>query len=131
MKKPDNEDLNFSELTKKQKEILLEWAKKVKGIQKNDQLSFKEKITELKTLNNSGAFKSSTKIITAYVKRYWRNANWTERLALLGAGGTLIVFGSGGAGISALGGAIGLPLFLVTAAGGALIGIIIDKLESK
>lgn len=125
----ENNNLDFTEISADQKTILLDWAKKVKFIQKNKDLSFRQKLKKLNKLNNADTFKSISKLVVLHSKRYWKSASWAEKLGIIGASGTLIVFGSGGAGIAALGGAIGLPLFLVTAAGGTLIGTIIDKLE--
>lgn len=80
-------------------------------------------------LNNSGAFKSSSKLALYYSKKYWKNASYAERLAIIAAGGTFSVVGFGGAGVVALGGAVGMPLFFLTGAGGAFIGTIIDRLN--
>ena len=68
----------------------------------------------------------------------WREVKrvgWTERglpagMAIGGAVGALTLSGQG-AGIAALGGAIGLPLFVVFGAGGALAGVIIDEIRKK
>lgn len=129
--KVDNDKIDFERLTHTEKEVLLEWAKKVKSIQQNKSLNMQVKIKELRTLNNSKAFNSCTKLITAYSKKYWKSASWAERMGIIGGVGALTLFGFGGAGVAALGGAIGVPLFLLTAAGGTLIGTIIDKLENK
>lgn len=122
-------DFEVQHLSKEEKKILLDWAKNVKTIQKDKNLNFNSKINALKELNNSGAFRSSTKFVTSKTKHYWKNASWSERLGIIGGSGALAIAGFGGAGIAALGGAVGLPLFLVTAAGGTLIGTIIDKLD--
>jgi hypothetical protein len=94
-----------------------------------DKLIFKrEKIYDLKKLNNKQAISLSLK----YSINYWKDANWAQKIGIVGLGGGLALAGtSGGAGIAALGGAIGLPLFLVTGAGGAFIGTIIDTLVKK
>ena len=42
---------------------------------------------------------------------------------------TILTIGGEGAGIAALGTAIGVPLYLVVGAGGVLLGTIIDELE--
>ena len=52
-------------------------------------------------------------------------------MAILAGGGTLLTAGLAGSGIAALGGAIGVPLFLLTAAGGSFVGLIIDSLVKK
>ena len=131
MESSEYQDLDFSDLSNKEKEVVLEWAKKVRATQKNSSLSVKEKIKAIKELNNKEAFNSCSKIAMMYSKRYWKNASWAERLSILAGGGTIMAVGFAGSGVAALGTAVGIPFFLVTAAGGAFIGMIIDKLESK
>lgn len=114
------------------KEKVLNWALEVRKIQEDKTLSKKQKIYNLKRLNNIQAFKNVVSIALKYSKSYWKNAPWSQKIGIIGLTTGLIVAGaSGGAGIAALGGAIGLPLFLVTAAGGTFIGTIIDSLKKK
>ena len=115
-----------------EKQNVLNWAVEVRKIQQNNKLSSKEKIYDLKNLNNKQVFKNVISIVLNYSKSYWKKANWAQKIGIIGLTGGLIVAGaSGGAGIAALGGAIGLPLFLVTTAGGTFIGTIIDSLNKK
>jgi hypothetical protein len=125
--KSDLEKLNDIE-----RQNVLNWAVEVRKIQQNNKLSSKEKIYDLKNLNNKQVFKNVISIVLNYSKSYWKKANWAQKIGIIGLTGGLIVAGaSGGAGIAALGGAIGLPLFLVTTAGGTFIGTIIDSLNKK
>ena len=125
--KSDLEKLNETE-----RQNVLNWAVEVRKIQHNNKLTTKEKIYDLKNLNNKQAFKNVISIVLNYSKSYWKKANWAQKIGIIGLTGGLIVAGaSGGAGIAALGGAIGLPLFLVTTAGGTFIGTIIDSLNKK
>lgn len=124
-------DLEFDKLSQEEKAKILAWARQVRAIQKNPALNFKQKFNALKQLNNSQAFKSTNKFVLMHSKRYWKHAPWTERIGLIGLAGGAIVFGVQGAGIAALGGAVGLPLFLLTGAGGALVGMIIERLDKK
>ena len=115
-----------------EKQNVLNCAVEVRKIQQNNKLSSKEKIYDLKNLNNKQVFKNVISIVLNYSKSYWKKANWAQKIGIIGLTGGLIVAGaSGGAGIAALGGAIGLPLFLVTTAGGTFIGTIIDSLNKK
>lgn len=115
-----------------EKQNVLNWAVEVRKIQQNNKLSSKEKIYDLKNLNNKQVFKNVISIVLNYSKSYWKKANWAQKIGIIGLTGGLIIAGaSGGAGIAALGGAIGLPLFLVTTAGGTFIGTIIDSLNKK
>ncbi len=121
--------LNLDSLKEEERIQLLVWAENVKAIQKDKSLTKKKKISRLIKLSNSNTFKSCSKLAMSYSKKYWKNASYAERLGIIGAGGALTLVGFGGAGIAALGGAIGVPLFLITAAGGTFIGTIIDKLN--
>ena len=115
-----------------ERQNVLNWAVEVRKIQQNNKLSSKEKIYDLKNLNNKQVFKNVISIVLNYSKANWKKANWAQKIGIIGLTGGLIVAGaSGGAGIAALGGAIGLPLFLVTTAGGTFIGTIIDSLNKK
>ena len=115
-----------------ERQNVLNWAVEVRKIQQNNKLSSKEKIYDLKNLNNKQVFKNVISIVLNYSKSYWKKANWAQKIGIIGLTGGLIIAGaSGGAGIAALGGAIGLPLFLVTTAGGTFIGTIIDSLNKK
>ena len=64
-----------------------------------------------------------------------KRVGWTERglparMAIGAAAASLTLTGQG-AGIAALGGAIGVPLFVVFGAGGALAGVIIEEAVKK
>ena len=116
-------------LKQEEKSNVLNWALEVKQIQQNKNLSKKEKIYELRQLNNQKTFVNAVSISKNFFIEKWKSANWAKRIALVGGGIGLVIGGSQGAGIAALGGAIGVPLFLVTAGGGALIGLIIESLD--
>ena len=60
----------------------------------------------------------------------WKERGLPARMAMAAAAAALTLSGQG-AGIAALGGAIGVPLFVVFGAGGALAGVIIDELRKK
>jgi hypothetical protein len=64
----------------------------------------------------------------AEVKRHgWEERNTPARWGLVGAGAG-ILFG-GGAGIAALGGAIGLPLWIVLGAGATFAAVLVEELR--
>ncbi|MAO07486.1 MAG: hypothetical protein CL596_02105 [Alteromonas sp.] len=131
MSTKDQPDLEFDKLSQKEKAKILAWAKEVRAIQKDPNLNFKEKFKALKELNNKEAFSATNKFVMMHSKKYWKHAPWTERMAIIGLAGGVVIFGGSGAGIAALGGAIGLPLFLLTGAGGALVGMIIERLDKN
>lgn len=62
-------------------------------------------------------------------KQLWTRRSWSARLGLGAAAAAAATFGGQGAGIAALGGAIGVPLWIVLGAGGSFAGVIIDEIE--
>jgi len=63
--------------------------------------------------------------------KLWVQRNTSSRLAIIGTGIGLSFFYGQGAGIAALGGAIGVPLWVVFGAGGAYAGTIIEAAKRK
>jgi len=124
----ENEIQNLNQV---EKQNLLDWAIQVKDIQDNKSLTKKQKIYNLRKLNNKRAFFNSIQLIQSYFSTKWKKANLPTKFTLIGGGAGLLIAGSQGAGIAALGGAIGIPFFLITAGGGALIGTLIDNLKNK
>jgi hypothetical protein len=124
-----NKFIDFEGLDDEEKSQLLEWAEKVQEIRNDKDLTLKGKLRALRNLNNSSTFKNTSKFVIAKTRKHWKNANYTKKMALIAGVGTFSLVGFSGAGIAALGGAIGLPLFLLTAAGGAVVGSIIDGLK--
>ena len=113
------------------RQLILDWAVEIKEIQNNKLLTTKQKIQRLKVVNNSEVFKTIFSFVIKLLSSKCKNATLPMRLAFIGGSSGMILAGTSGAGIAALGGAIGLPFFLVTAAGGAFIGTIIDTLKQK
>lgn len=69
------------------------------------------------------------KILAQETKRLgWDERGTKSRFGIAGAGIGLAVFGGQGAGIAALGGAIGVPLWVVLGAGAYFAPVLIDEL---
>jgi hypothetical protein len=69
------------------------------------------------------------KVIGADLKKIgWGDRSWAARLAGGGILATILVAGHQGAGIAALGGAIGVPLWIVLGAGAAFAGMLLEEL---
>ena len=78
------------------------------------------------------------KVLAPILNVAWREmkrVGWEERglpaKMAMGAAAAALTLSGQGAGIAALGGAIGVPLFVVFGAGGALAGVIIDEARKK
>jgi len=61
----------------------------------------------------------------------WDNRGLSGRLGIATAIATVVVFGGQGAGIAALGTAIGVPLWVVFGAGAAFLGEVYEKFTGK
>jgi hypothetical protein len=61
----------------------------------------------------------------------WDARSWTLRLGLGAIIATFVAIGNEGAGIVALGGGLGLPLWMLIGAGGVLIGLLADKIKAR
>jgi hypothetical protein len=64
-------------------------------------------------------------------KHGWDGLGGVTKWAVGSAAVALFAFGGAGAGIAAFGGAIGIPLFIVFGAGGALAGTIIQEIDRR
>ncbi len=61
----------------------------------------------------------------------WEARSWTLRLGVLALIATFTLIGNAAAGIVPLGGGIGLPLWVLTGGGGALVGWIADRVIKR
>ena len=104
----------FSKLsTKKQKKILT-LLREIQEVQ-NSNLSFSEKTSKIKNI-------------------MWTNQSTQSKLFIGGFLGTLMglfVFGTGGIGVAAFGGAVGIWGFLAGTAGGVLVSSLIQNFEKE
>lgn len=74
----------------------------------------------------------ATKVVATSLKQFaWDDRGIKARLALAGAIAGAVLFGGQGAGIAALGTAIGVPLWVVFGAGAAFLGVLYEELTGK
>ncbi|TAT97837.1 hypothetical protein ELI49_29205 (plasmid) [Rhizobium ruizarguesonis] len=72
------------------------------------------------------------KIIRAQAKRHgWDNRTSTQRLGIAAAAGTFTLFPGANAGIAALGGAVGVPLWMVFGGGSMFLKVLYDELTKR
>lgn len=96
-------------------------------------------MTPLKKSREAVSFTSKQKVILPIIrsisklvkKHLWDSRGIKGRSGLIGIGVGLTFFGGQSAGIAALGGAIGLPLWIVLGAGGAFAGVLLEELQTK
>ena len=81
---------------------------------------------------SSQAAVTAAKIVARNLKRMaWDERSTAARFGLGGAALGLAAFGSQGAGIAALGTAVGVPLWVVSGAGASMAGVLLEELKRK
>jgi hypothetical protein len=112
--------------------MLLAWAQRLLVIRKSDLPIHSKAIQAVRATQESKAIWPLLKVTSKELKRVgWDDRSWKSRLGLGAVVATLATVGSAGAGIAALGGGIGLPLWVVFGAGGTFIGLLADELVKK
>ena len=112
--------------------VLLQWAQGLQEIRGNSVSKLRKSKQALKLTIESKVAIAAAKIFVREAKRLsWDERRWQGRGTLLGAAVAVAVFSGQGAGIAALGGAVGVPLWFVLGAGGNLLGSLVDALQSR
>ena len=114
------------------------WVSELISIQKSN-LPKKAKAKEaLRVTKKSGIGKTTFKVFFQVSKKggqagksFWNNRSISAKIGLSTAAATVAVFGTQGAGIAALGTAIGLPLWMVTGAGAMFASTLFEELKQK
>ena len=107
------------------------WAQKMLDIRASN-------LSALEKSKRAIAASTDKKVLAPILNVAWREmkrVGWEERSLpakmAMGAAAAALTLSGQGAGIAALGGAIGVPLFVVFGAGGALAGVIIEEIRRK
>ena len=111
---------------------LLFWATQLIAIRDANLPALEKAKRAIRLTIDSGAILPFITFLGTEIKRVgWDERGLPERLALSAAAVAALVFSGQGAGIVALGGAIGVPLWVVFGAGGAFAGVIIDEAKRR
>ena len=106
------------------------WAEGLLLIAQTDQSRFKKARSAIDLTLASKVVWPFVKLAAAKVKKVgWDERTSSARLGLVGAGAGLALFGGQGAGIAALGTAIGVPLWIVLGAGASFAGVLVDEIK--
>lgn len=112
-------------------DALRSWAQEVLRIKESTLPAYEKAKAALLASTNRQALAPLMQVGWRELKRVgWTERGLSARLAIGAAVGALTLSGQG-AGIAALGGAVGLPLFVVFGAGGALAGVVIEEIRKK
>lgn len=111
---------------------LRDWAEGLLHI-RNKNLPALKKVSEaIKLTKESSVIVPIVKRASGELKRVgWDERSWKSRLGMGAILATLVLVGNAGAGIAALGTAIGVPLWIVIGAGATFAGAIVDEVKSK
>ena len=71
------------------------------------------------------------KELTASISNFWKNRSLREKFGITASTLTLIIFGPQGAGIAALGGAIGVPLWIVFGGGAYVAAGVFEDITGR
>lgn len=114
--------------TDKEKDALAAWALQLLNIRAG-RLSTTQKARQaIRLTSHASVIWPTAKILVRELKRLgWDDRSWTARLGFSGAALGAAVFGGQGAGIAALGSAIGVPLWVVLGSGAAFAGALVEE----
>jgi len=123
--------MDFGKISEQEKNWLSQWADECQRIASSDvrqKEKFKKLFGTMKRYNK--VLKPVFKLIWGSSKKvFWQDRSTSARVAILGVLGGIIA--GGGVGLAICGTAVGIPLFLLTGAGGAFLGVLIEELTKR
>jgi hypothetical protein len=115
-----------------EKEALRIWIERLLALKASDLPATQKAKQAISLTAESKVVVPTVKIIGRETKRLaWDERSLKGRLGLGGAALGIAVFGGQGAGIAALGTAIGVPLWVVFGAGAAFVGLIYEEITGR
>lgn len=115
-----------------EKEALRIWIERLLALKATDLPATQKAKKAISLTAESKVVLPTVKIIARETKRLaWDERGLTARLGLGGAAVGAALFGGQGAGIAALGTAIGVPLWVVFGAGAAFVGVLYEEITGK
>ncbi len=117
--------------THQQRDDLLAWATQLMLIRDSQQSAFHKARQAINATLKWKAILSLIKSLAAEIKRMgWDERGLPARVGLSSAALIATTLGGQGAGIMALGGILGVPLWVVFGAGGVFAGVLIEEIRS-
>lgn len=121
-----------SKATNEEKEALRVWIEKMLEIKASKLPTVTKSSKAITVTLKSKVILPIIKLMAREIKRHgWDDRSTKSRFGLIGVGGGMVAFGSQAAGIAALGGAIGVPLWVLTAAGATFVGVLYEEITGK
>lgn len=130
-KKSDIVDLILKEDLKTQRFFIM-WASELVSISESNMTKMAKARSAISCTLDKKILFSLIKIISSKIKQYgWDKRSNRSKAALIAGGIGFTVFSGQSAGIAALGGAIGVPLWVVLGGGAAFLVVIIEDIKSR
>lgn len=119
-------------ITRTEADALRDWARLLIDL-KDEKMSAAAKARKAISLTaSSKVILPAMKIISAQTKKHgWDNRTSTQRLGIAAAVGAFALFPGANAGIAALGGAVGVPLWMVFGGGSMFLKVLYDELAKR
>ena len=115
-----------------ERQVLLNWAQQLVAIRDSNLSAMEKAKASISATVESKAIWPFLNVIGRELKRLgWDERGFAARIGLSAAALALLIPGKGAAGIAALGGAIGVPLWVVFGAGGAFVGVIVQEINKQ
>ncbi|MGZ2421229.1 hypothetical protein [Rhizobium laguerreae] len=113
-------------------DALRDWARLLIDL-KDEKISAAAKARKAISLTaSSKVILPAMKIISGQAKKHgWDNRTSTQRLGIAAAAGAFALFPGANAGIAALGGAVGVPLWMVFGGGSMFLKVLYDELAKR
>lgn len=117
-------------LQPEQRRAVVEWAQQMLRIRDEPGAPLRKARRALEATYRSDVVVAVLSTTVGTVRQIaWSDRSWSARLGLGAAAVTLTTLGGKGAGIAAMGGAVGVPLWMVLGAGGSFAGMLVDELS--
>lgn len=121
-----------STATEEEKVALHDWAGKLLEIRASSLPAMHKAQQAIALTQQSSGILPTVKIFGRELKRFaWDERSLKGRMGLGGAALGMAFFGGHGAGIAALGTAIGVPLWVVIGSGAAFAGMLVEEFGNK
>ncbi|MBB4216258.1 hypothetical protein FHT79_003445 [Rhizobium sp. BK212] len=115
--------------TRSEAEALRDWARQLIKLIEEDISTVARARKAISLTASSSVLLPAMRIISARAKKHsWDNRTSTQRLGIAAAVGAFAMFPGANAGIAALGGAVGVPLWMVFGGGSMFLKVLYDEL---
>lgn len=118
--------------TSSEKDALRIWIERLLELRASNLPDLRKAKEAISITASSGIIRPTVKLIARETKRVtWDERGVKGRMGIVGAVAGLAMFGGQGAGIAALGTAIGVPLWVVFGAGATFVGALYEEITGK